>query len=323
MPQRLEHIAELIRNHQFEEAERELNAVQASPGQETVEQLHLRGYLAERRHDWDRCIELYERVLILDDDHTETLFRLAYVCDLLGEDERALEFYQTCTDEAPAHVNALMNMAVLHEDYGRYEEALACVDAVLAQYPNLARARLYRKDLEASCTMYYDEDQERIREKHNAVLDMLITDFELSVRSRNCLKQMNIRTLGDLLSTSEAELMAYKNFGETSLNEIKVVLAQTGLSLSQNVEPSRRETAMPTVAPRAVATGDPVVLQRLVSELELSVRSRKCLQRLGIATVGELAACTEVELLAIKNFGQTSLVEIKRRLADLGLALRA
>ena len=60
-----------------------------------------------------------------------------------------------------------------------------------------------------------------------------------------------------------------------------------------------------------------------IHELELSVRSRKCLQRLGINTLGELTARTEADLLATKNFGQTSLNEIKRRLSESGLTLRS
>ena len=64
------------------------------------------------------------------------------------------------------------------------------------------------------------------------------------------------------------------------------------------------------------------ILMKNVNELELSVRSRKALQRLGINTVGELATRTEAELLGVKNFGQTSLLEIKQRLTEMGLGLR-
>ena len=64
------------------------------------------------------------------------------------------------------------------------------------------------------------------------------------------------------------------------------------------------------------------VLTRSVTELELSVRSRKCLQRLGISTINELVARSEQELLGAKNFGQTSLQEIQKRLTEFGLALR-
>ena len=70
------------------------------------------------------------------------------------------------------------------------------------------------KDVESARSMYNDEDGDRRGDRKNAVLDIPLSDFELSVRSRNCLKKMNLRTLGDLLRTSEQELLSYKNFGE-------------------------------------------------------------------------------------------------------------
>jgi DNA-directed RNA polymerase subunit alpha len=66
----------------------------------------------------------------------------------------------------------------------------------------------------------------------------------------------------------------------------------------------------------------PELMSKTVADLELSVRSRKALQRLNIGTVGELASRTEAELLGCKNFGQTSLNEIKQQLATFGLGLR-
>src|SRR5277367_2750974 len=98
------------------------------------------------------------------------------------------------------------------------------------------------KDVESARSQYYDEDSDRRGDKRHAVLDIPITDFELSVRSRNCLKKMNIRSLGDLLKTSEQELLGYKNFGETSLNEIKALLAQKGLRLGQAAEDPKTPT---------------------------------------------------------------------------------
>ena len=59
-----------------------------------------------------------------------------------------------------------------------------------------------------------------------------------------------------------------------------------------------------------------------LSELELSVRSRKCMQRLGLVTIGDLCDQSEGALLECKNFGQTSLNEIKQKLANLGLKLK-
>jgi DNA-directed RNA polymerase subunit alpha len=60
-----------------------------------------------------------------------------------------------------------------------------------------------------------------------------------------------------------------------------------------------------------------------VDDLKLSVRARKCLQKLNIRTVGELMGHTEAELLGCKNFGMTSLNEINKALGDLGLSLRS
>jgi DNA-directed RNA polymerase subunit alpha len=140
---------------------------------------------------------------------------------------------------------------------------------------------------------------------------------------------MSIRTLGDLLKTSEQELLSYKNFGETSLNEIKALLAQKGLRLGQAAEgavPVVAAGAVTGAAPRrpTVVAGDvpAELLTKPVGDLELSVRSRKALQRLNINSIGELAARTEDELLGCKNFGQTSLNEIKQQLTSFGLGLR-
>jgi DNA-directed RNA polymerase alpha subunit len=60
-----------------------------------------------------------------------------------------------------------------------------------------------------------------------------------------------------------------------------------------------------------------------VSELGLSTRSRKCMERLQIQTVGELIRHTEDDLLSAPNFGRTSVAEVKSKLAELGLSLRS
>jgi DNA-directed RNA polymerase subunit alpha len=63
------------------------------------------------------------------------------------------------------------------------------------------------------------------------VLDTPIEDLQLSVRSLNCLKRAGIRTLGELLTYSEDDIMKLKNFGQKSLDEIKDKLVERGLSL--------------------------------------------------------------------------------------------
>jgi len=183
---------------------------------------------------------------------------------------------------------------------------------------NHERARLYMKDVSSAASMYIDEDDRE--DRRNAILDVQLTDFELSVRSRNCLKKMNLKTLGDLLRVTEAELLSFKNFGETSLTEIKNLLTAKGLRLGQSLEDARGGAKRPL--PPSLGNVPQEVLNKSVSDLELSVRSRKALQRLNISAIGELAGRTEAELLGCKNFGQTSLTEIKQQLATFGLSLR-
>ena len=59
-----------------------------------------------------------------------------------------------------------------------------------------------------------------------------------------------------------------------------------------------------------------------IDELNLSVRARRCVTTLNLATAGELAEKTATELLECKNFGATSLKEIREKLANLGLKLK-
>ena len=84
--------------------------------------------------------------------------------------------------------------------------------------------------------MYYNPDEEHEYNRFSQVLEIPVTDFELSVRSRNCLKKMNIRTLGDLTRVNEQQLLSSKNFGETSLQEIKEMMTAKGLRLGQSLE---------------------------------------------------------------------------------------
>ena len=70
----------------------------------------------------------------------------------------------------------------------------------------------------------------------NEHLDKSVEELELSVRSYNCLKNANIRTIRELVQKSEGEMLKTKNFGRKSLNEIKEILATMGLSLGMRLD---------------------------------------------------------------------------------------
>jgi DNA-directed RNA polymerase subunit alpha len=288
--------------------------------EQTAEYLAQRGAtVAALGGNPQEVVALYERGVETDRNHAGTLFGLALENDRHGNDETALELYKRAAGQFPSHVGALLNLGLLYEDRDRYDRAAQCYQRVLEVYPTHARAALFLKDTEASSDQYYDEDAQKKHDRISQVLGIPVTDFELSVRSRNCLQKMGIMTLGDLCRCTEQELLASKNFGETSLVEIKEMLTSKGLRLGQL---ATERHAPEIFEPEWLSADEQATLNRPISELNLSVRARKCMIRLGINTMGELLRHTGDELLECKNFGVTSLNEVREKLAAQGLKLR-
>lgn len=276
---------------------------------------------AEAAGDREAAVVYLRKAYAADASDQEAIFQLAFLLDLVGEEDEAITLYERLIERTPPPISALMNLAVLYEDREDYNRAEKCLKQVLDTQPNHLRARLFMKDVLASRDMEVDDEQDRDLASRSALLNTPVTDFDLSVRARNCLKKMSIRTLGDLLRVSEAELMGYKNFGEASLVEIKTMLTAKGLRLGQRLEDQRRQSRR-EVFESLRGSGNEAALARPVAEIDFSVRVRKALQLLGIQTMGDLAARTEAELMGVKNFGATSLAEAREKLAQHGLSLR-
>ena len=306
----------------FDSAEKELKGC-ANFKNVSAEYHYQLGRLLEAQGLYDEAMENYKAALELAPEHQPAMFHLAYRCDLSGDEETAIDYYKQITAGSSVSVNALLNLVVIYEDRDDYDKASRCVEKVLACHPNHKRAILFRNDIESSKTMVYDEETEKKKTRKVQILETPISDFELSVRSRNCLKKMDINTLGDLLRTTEVELLAFKNFGETSLREIRAILDAKGLQLGMVFEEKQFAPAEPieTIAVEEAAQ-DQGLLSKPIGDLQWSVRAKKAIQKINIRTIGDLTRITEAELLGCKNFGVTSLNEIKRSLANLGLSLR-
>jgi len=80
-----------------------------------------------------------------------------------------------------------------------------------------------------------------VRTDLNEHLFRSVDELELSVRASNCLKTANIRSIADLVQRTESELLKTKNFGKKSLNEIKTILGEMGLSLGMRLDPEELE----------------------------------------------------------------------------------
>jgi DNA-directed RNA polymerase subunit alpha len=279
------------------------------------------GGIAEAEGDTARAAKHYERSVELEPRHAGALFRLGFLNDLQGNDHEAIGYYERCLKYPPIGKGVLYNLGVLYEDNEQYDKATECYRRLNKSDPTDERAKLFVKDAEASLSMYYSPEDEQQSVAFRQVMEIPITDFELSVRSRNCLKRMNIRTLGDLTRVTEPQLLASKNFGETSLDEIKAIMNTKGLRIGQSLEQGQ-QYEFRFRPPQNLSPEEQAVLNKPVSDLNLSVRARKCMNRLAIGTLGELCQRTADELLEAKNFGMTSLTEVREKLAQYNIKLR-
>lgn len=302
----------------IDEAEKMLRSV-ASAAASRAEYSFQMGCIWADRGDSLTAVEYFERAVDMDPHHTRALFWLAAENALRGNDDEAIRFYERSLSRPPFYIGALLNLGLLYEDRENYKAAAFCFRRVREYDPNNAFAELYLKDIEATQDMYYDEDSARKEARVKQLLGRPVTDFELSVRSRNCLTAMDINTLGDLTEVSEQELLAGKNFGETSLTEIRELLAAHGLRIGENLH---RQHTREHVVDQSLTPEEQAMMTKLVADLNLSVRSRKCMSRLNIQTIGQLCQRTPDELLASRNFGVTSLNEIRQKLGEVGLRLR-
>ena len=80
------------------------------------------------------------------------------------------------------------------------------------------------------------EDEEVNKPQLNENLFKTVDSLELSVRAANCLENANIKFIGELVTRTEADMLKTKNFGRKSLNEIKDILAEMGLSLGMKID---------------------------------------------------------------------------------------
>ena len=146
-------------------------------------------------------------------------------------------------------------------DYDRLSLEIWTDGSVTPQDAVAYAAKIVKEQL--TVFVNFDETEEPVlleapkeEAKLNENLFRSVDELELSVRSANCLQQANIKTIGDLVQRSEAEMLKTKNFGRKSLKEIKEILAEMGLQLGMKLENWPPKTA-PVAAPLAAVVASP------------------------------------------------------------------
>jgi Bacterial RNA polymerase, alpha chain C terminal domain/Sigma-70, region 4 len=163
----------------------------------------------------------------------------------------------------------------------------------------------------------------------STALSIAVGQLDLSVRTTNVFKNANIRFLGDLVSWTEASLLALPNCGVKTIREVKFVLDRFGLRLgSSSGTWTPPETPFPDVPDspvgKSMADLDEKTRAKLhlrVHELNLSRRAANALAVAGVEFVGDLAGKTAADLLRLQNCGRNSVEEIRVKLEKLDLPL--
>jgi DNA-directed RNA polymerase subunit alpha len=255
----------------------------------------------------------------------QALFHLAKLQDRWGDDELALETYEKINSLGYGFEESFVNAGIILEDKGEYAKALAYYEKALKINPGNRRVALYHADAEACLDMFYDERQQRQDVKTFEILNIPISDFELSVRSRNCLSKMNIFTLKDLITKTEQELLSYKNFGETSLKEIRAMLAKKGLHLGmtrveeQPLADRIKMNAQLYSEEREYSLDE---LDTSIEDLDLSYRTKSALHKMGFESLRDITMRTGTDLESNPNFSAACLQELNALLEEKGLSYR-
>lgn len=126
-------------------------------------------------------------------------------------------------------------------DYDRLTLEVETDGSVLPEDAVAYAAKILKEQLTTFIT--FEEEEEPEYEEiavdatpFNENLNKRVEELELSVRSANCLQNANIKHIGELVQKTESEMLKTKNFGRKSLNEIKEILSEMGLSLGMKIE---------------------------------------------------------------------------------------
>ena len=268
-------------------------------------------------NEYEAAAEAFNEALRLDPNHRGAMFNLAYLLYQRGVDKEAVELYEKCAAMKPVHIGAVVNLALICEDMGRYDESASWFQKLHDAEPSDKKLEMLTKFASSCMDMYYDDERQKQTARREKLLGMSIDDFELSIRSRKCLEDMDIKTLGDLVSKTESELLSFNNFGETSLSEVKLILKQKGLNLKEET-PTGGEA--PDLTRSGISKNEAMDLP--LEEAGLSTRVRKCLEGRRIKTLKDVCTKKEKALLEIRDFGRASLRELKKRLVYYDLSLK-
>ncbi len=147
----------------------------------------------------------------------------------------------------------------------------------------------------------------------NQLQKVHVDEVEWNVRTWNCIEMRGCLTLADIVKMSSDEWLKTRNFGRTSLNEIKQRIQEI---VNQSLSPYETEI-VPLLGTRVSKNTWRLLEKTSIDELQWSVRTWNCLSSCNCKTLADIVKKTPTEWLTLKNFGNTSLEEIKQKIYEI------
>ncbi|MFO0946430.1 MAG: tetratricopeptide repeat protein [Planctomycetota bacterium] len=146
----------------------------------SAEYLYQYGAVLNATGDVEASIPYFEQAVAADPRHAGALFQLAYHNDMNGNDDEAIGLYERCLQLPPREVGTLINLGIHAKTRNVMTRPRSAMTRCSAPIQTMAVPVCFTAT-PASTSQLYDEDAERRSDRYNAVLDIPVTDFELSV----------------------------------------------------------------------------------------------------------------------------------------------
>ena len=195
-------------------------------------------------------------------------------------------------------------------------ELLLVDDKELLAFSNFGRKSL--NEIRRKMKALHLPNKEREVQQFRHVEAVPIEIIDLSIRSKNCLRDANIKTISELLSKNDRELLSIPHFGRKCLNEIRSKLEKLQQPKKESEVQQFNFEGTDELNINAIQDEILSALKTKSSDLVLSLRTRKCLKDKNVKYIWQLAQLTKIELLDIRNLGRKSINELDEVLKRFG-----
>ncbi len=270
----------------------------------------IRARLLEYEGKIDEAVSIYEELEKQEELKVEALHRLFYLANIFLPPEQ-IEKYEKKINELPKScASTIINLAMYYDMNNRLKEAEKCIEVISGYHTD--RLNYLIDEIKGSNIILFEEDVERQKKYTQKLLEIPIHATGLSIRSRNILTQKKIKTIGDLVKYTEADIQSIASLGEAGVKEIKDLLASLNLHFAEDthVETDEEKKYL-------------ALLNQSISNVYWRPQTRSILDRNNIKTWGDLVNLKEEEISKWQGISIPILNEIKQKLLQQGLMFKS